>query len=188
MISRQIDLSTHIDDIATYVSDAGLRDITLVGHSYGGFPATVAAHRLGRLISHLVLLDAFLPVDGEMLLDHAPAMIERYRQAAEADDGWNIPPIPSSLFGVAADDQSWVDARLTPQPVESYFERVSLPQALNVQRKIYIRCAQAPGDLLVTSIGRVQSDAGWHYLEIDAPHDVMITHPELLARELLHHG
>lgn len=185
LLSRHINLSTHIDDIVNHIVSTGLQDITLVGHSYGGFPTTAAAHRLGSLVSHLLLLDAFLPVDGEMLLDHAPGMIEPYRQAADADEGWNIPPIPSAAFGVTEGDQPWVDARLTPQPVESYFERLSLPDRLDAARKTYIRCTQAAGDLLALSIQRVRSDSEWRYLEIDAPHDAMISHPDLLAQTLL---
>jgi pimeloyl-ACP methyl ester carboxylesterase len=177
LVSRSINLPTHIDDIVSHVRSADHQDITLVGHSYGGFPATAAAHRLGPL-------DAFLPMDGEMLLDHVPAMIAQYRKAAEADEGWNIPPIPSAGFGVAETDQPWVDARLTPYPVKSYFERVLLP-GLDAGRKTYIRCTQAPGDLLAPSIQQARSDLEWRYREFAAPHDAMINHPDLLAQTLL---
>lgn len=185
LLSHRVNLSTHINDIERHVRDLGLRDITLVGHSYGGFPVTAAAHRLGALVSHLVLLDAFLPVSGEMLLDHAPALIAQYRAAADADKNWHIPPIPSAAFGVEETDQAWVDAQLTAQPVESYFEPIAFSKPLLAARKTYIRCTQAPGNLLETSIRRVQSDREWRFVEVDAGHDIMISDPALLAQALL---
>ncbi|CDN94504.1 MULTISPECIES: alpha/beta fold hydrolase [Rhizobium/Agrobacterium group] len=179
LLSRQIDLSAHIEDVIAHVRASGWKAITMVGHSYGGFPATAAAARLGDLVSHLVLLDAFLPQDGEKLLDHAPHLIEAYTAHASRDENWHIPPLPSVNFGVADADRAWVDERLTAQPVGTYFEPIRLPP-LSVPDRTYIRCTQAPGALLERSAFRARAD-GWRYVEIDAPHDAMLTHPELLA-------
>lgn len=176
------DLSRHVDDIVEHAG--GLDAITLVGHSYAGFPACAAALRLGRRVGHLVLLDAFLPADGEKLLDHAPQLIEHYAEAARRQPGWRIPPLPAAQFGVEPADQAWVDARLRGQPVASYFECIDLPHALPQPRKSYIRCTRAPGELLARSLERARRD-GWRYLELDAPHDAMISHPQALARLLL---
>ncbi|MCL2898242.1 alpha/beta fold hydrolase [Brenneria tiliae] len=183
-LSRAIGLSTHIADIVDLVRDADLRDVTLVGHSYGGFPATAAASRLGGRVRRLILLDAFLPADGEMLLDHAPMLIERYAEARDGDPDWHIPPLPSAAFGVGDADQAWVDARLTPQPVGSYFERIRCAHPMGIAHKSYIRCTRAPGELLERSLARVRQTADWHYAELDASHDAMITHPQALARLL----
>jgi pimeloyl-ACP methyl ester carboxylesterase len=184
-ISRDIDLETHIADIVDHIRSLGHGDITLVGHSYGGFPATAAAHRLAEAVSHLILLDAFLPQDGEILLDHAPHLIEPYRAQAAADPDWHIPPLPSVAFGVGADDQGWVDGLLTAQPVASYFQPALLQSELPVPRKTYIRCTQADGGLLEKSVSRARGNGGWRYLECDAPHDAMITHPWPLAEALM---
>lgn len=58
-LSRGINLSTHIHDIIDTIQQQGWQNITLVGHSYGGFPATAAAYQLPDVVSHLILLDAF---------------------------------------------------------------------------------------------------------------------------------
>lgn len=179
-----IGLGTHVGNIVACAHAAGLRETTLVAHSYGGFPATVAAHRLGARVASLVLLDAFLPADGERLLDHAPAFVAPYAAAMAADPGWRIPPLPSAAFGVAPQDRAWVDARLRPHPPGSYFERARLPSPLRVARKRYVRCLQAPGELLARSLARAHPDEGWRHVGLDAPHDAMITHPEALARLL----
>ena len=59
-----IDLETHIRDILAVIEAEGLRDILLVGHSYGGMVATGVADRVQPLIRHLCYLDAFVPQDG----------------------------------------------------------------------------------------------------------------------------
>lgn len=183
LLSHQINLSTHIEDVVSHVRASGWSDVTLVGHSYGGFPATGATARLGDVVSHLVLLDAFLPQNGEKLLDHAPHLIETYGEQAARDQNWHIPPLPSVGFGVRGIDQPWVDGLLTPQPVGTYFEPIALAP-LAPSAKTYVRCTQAPGALLERSVSRAHA-AGWHYRELDAPHDAMITHPCELAAILL---
>lgn len=183
LLSAQIDLTTHTEDIVSQVRASGCRDVTLVAHSYGGFPAVAAVGRLGELVSHLVLLDAFLPEDGEKLLDHAPSLIDIYAAKVSEDGNWHIPPLPSAEFGVTEADQAWVDGKLTPHPVASYFEPVSL-EPLTIPRRTYIRCTLASGTLLERSISRAMGGE-WRYIEIDAPHDAMITHPDVLAATLI---
>ncbi|MCH4579958.1 alpha/beta fold hydrolase [Achromobacter xylosoxidans] len=175
-------LSSHVEDILAAAE--GLASITLVGHSYAGFPVCVAASRLGERIDHLVLLDAFLPANGEKLLDHAPHLIDRYARAVATDPDWRIPPLPASEFGVSLSDQAWMNTRLKSQPPHSYFESVRLESPLPGGPKTYIRCRQASGDLLARSVARARND-GWNYLELDAPHDAMLTHPQALADLLL---
>jgi pimeloyl-ACP methyl ester carboxylesterase len=60
-----IGLATHIEDIVNFILFEDLRDITLLGHSYGGMVITGVADRIPERIARLVYLDAFLPIDGE---------------------------------------------------------------------------------------------------------------------------
>ncbi len=45
LLDRRIDLDTHIADVANALVWNELRDVVLVGHSYGGMPLTGAADR-----------------------------------------------------------------------------------------------------------------------------------------------
>ena len=66
-----------------------LRDVVLVGHSYGGMVATGVADREAARIARLVYLDAFVPRDGQSVLDLQPPEIrERMRSAVLDGDGW----------------------------------------------------------------------------------------------------
>lgn len=64
-----VDLETHIRDILGVIECDDLRDVILVGHSYGGMVAIGVADRVPGLIRHLVYVDAFVPADGQSLND-----------------------------------------------------------------------------------------------------------------------
>ena len=52
------DLDTHTEDIVRLAEVEDLRDIVLVGHSYGGMPVSVAALRLRDRIKAVVYVDS----------------------------------------------------------------------------------------------------------------------------------
>jgi pimeloyl-ACP methyl ester carboxylesterase len=55
------DLSAHVADVVGVIDGNDLRDVVLLGHSYGGMVVTGAAPaRLDR-VSEIVYLDAFVP-------------------------------------------------------------------------------------------------------------------------------
>jgi pimeloyl-ACP methyl ester carboxylesterase len=67
--SRSITLDTHIADVLGVIECEDLKDIVLVGHSYGGMVATGVADRVPDRIAKLVYLDAFAPEHGQCLHD-----------------------------------------------------------------------------------------------------------------------
>ena len=69
LASRGTSLATHIVDIADTLQMEDLKDVVLVGHSYGGMVITGVADRSRARIRSLVYLDAFVPENGKSLLD-----------------------------------------------------------------------------------------------------------------------
>lgn len=63
-----IGLDTHIDDVVNVLLYEDLRDVVLVGHSYGGMVITGVADRAPDRIRRMIYLDAFVPNDGESLM------------------------------------------------------------------------------------------------------------------------
>src|SRR5689334_10209024 len=59
--AADLDLQTHIDDILGVLETEDLRNVILVGHSYGGMVATGVAAIAPERIRKLVYLDAFVP-------------------------------------------------------------------------------------------------------------------------------
>ena len=74
LLSPEVGLDTHIDDIAGLIEDNALDEVVLVGHSYAGLVISSVANRLPQRIAHLVYLDAMVPEDGETaaLQGHPP--------------------------------------------------------------------------------------------------------------------
>ena len=69
LANPSIDLETHIQDILNVIKYEDLRDIVLVGHSYGGMVATGVADRARDRVTQLIYIDAFVPEEGQSLLD-----------------------------------------------------------------------------------------------------------------------
>ncbi|RZK41043.1 MAG: alpha/beta hydrolase [Pedobacter sp.] len=65
LASPDISLSTHINDVVNKILYEDLRNVILVGHSYGGMVITGVADSIPDRIRKMVYVDAFLPSDGE---------------------------------------------------------------------------------------------------------------------------
>lgn len=90
LASPDIGLQTHIDDVVNVILFEDLRDIILLGHSYGGMVISGVAERVPDRIARLVYLDAFLPNDGESVtsMRERPAGLDLARMTR---DGFVIP-------------------------------------------------------------------------------------------------
>src|SRR5687767_1057596 len=69
LANETIDLDTHINDIIGVLEAEDLKEVVLIGHSYGGMVATGVADRAADRIARVVYLDAFVPRDGQALRD-----------------------------------------------------------------------------------------------------------------------
>ncbi len=108
LASDAVDMNMHVKDVVNLVKWEGLKDFVLVGHSYGGLVITGAAEELGPDIASIVYLDAFIPENGQSMADIIKRPIPKTGFA---------PPFPAKAMNVNADDQAWVDAKMTGQPV-----------------------------------------------------------------------
>src|ERR1700704_2775928 len=57
----EIDLSIHINDVAAVLDFEDLKDVNLIGHSYGGLGGTGVAAKGGPRLARGVYLAAFAP-------------------------------------------------------------------------------------------------------------------------------
>ena len=84
LLSKDINLDTHIADIANLVEWEDLADICLVAHSYGGYPASGALERIGNRVSSIVWVDALKPADGQSFRDELPFQSGRWRDQSSS--------------------------------------------------------------------------------------------------------
>ncbi len=121
LLDARIDLSCHIDDVVALLRFEDLRDVILVGHSYGGMVITGVGDRAADRVGRLVFLDAATPRNGESLVDVAGPVINAVRSYGEVVDGIELVLLPGPdaglLYGVTDPaDLAWMAERLTPHP------------------------------------------------------------------------
>jgi pimeloyl-ACP methyl ester carboxylesterase len=71
LLTKDINLATHVTDVVNMIKWEDLKDIVLVGHSYAGCVIAPVAEQMEGRISSIVFLDAFFPENGESLVDVA---------------------------------------------------------------------------------------------------------------------
>ena len=178
-----IDLETHITDILNVIHYEDLRDIVLLGHSYGGMVATGVADRARDRVAQLAYLDAFVPRDGQSLFDLNEPMREPMRNLSKAGDGWRVPPYPVPA-DTPADDVEWLTERRIATPINCFEMKIRLTGEPTMQRHYIYATRVPPADIFGQFAARARSEAGWRYYEIDASHNPNITVPEALMEVL----
>jgi pimeloyl-ACP methyl ester carboxylesterase len=174
-------LATHVNQIAEMILSDDLKDLTLVGHSYGGPVMVGVAERVPDRISHLVYLDALVPDHGQSAFDLMPGAESGFVQMMRsAGSDFLIPPMSPQELGVTQPaDVRWVKTRLTPMPILTHREKVNAPQRKASKiASTYIECLQFG---LGAGFAAQARRAGWRVLAADSGHDVMVTNPKGLA-------
>lgn len=183
---KDIDLETHIADVLGVLEAEDLRNVTLVGHSYGGMVATGVADRASERIAQLVYLDAFAPRDGQSLLDlQTDEARQRVREGtAREGNGWRILPNPAPP-DTSPEDLAWVNAHRVPQPIKTFEQKIKLTGAVDKLPRTYIYCKiSRPGDVFRQFRDRASTEKGWKVIDIDASHSPNVTAPDALAKIL----
>ena len=67
LLSPDVNLSTHIQDVVNLMQWEELSDVVLCGHSYGGCVISGVADRMPSRLRALVYLDAFVLASGQSL-------------------------------------------------------------------------------------------------------------------------
>jgi pimeloyl-ACP methyl ester carboxylesterase len=180
LANPSIDLETHIQDILNVIKYEDLRDIVLVGHSYGGMVATGVADRARDRVRQLVYIDAFVPDDGQSLLDLNEPGRARMQELAKAGDGWRVPPNPTPPDTPQA-DLAWLTERRVDMPIKCFLAPLQLQGgALTLPRSYIYATRITPADTFGRFAARAKSEPGWRYYEIDASHSPNVTAPEAL--------
>ena len=173
-------LHDHAETVVAAIDKAQDDDqLVLVGHSYAGLVTREAADARPDAVDHIILVDGWAGPDGASMISLAP---EAFGQAIRAAaDGWQVPPPPPAAYSIVdTDDAAWLAARLLPQPLRTFTEPTRLSGAVDriPGTAIYCRPQTYPFDRLGEAVGYATR-------ALDAPHDVMLTHPEPLAHMLL---
>jgi pimeloyl-ACP methyl ester carboxylesterase len=183
LASPDVTLSTHIEDLLQVLFHEDLKDVHLIGHSYGGIVATGVADRAPERLAQIIYLDAFIPRDGTNMLELAtPESRRRWIEGAEqTGEGWRVPsnPLPPDT---STEDVAWITPRRHPQPLKSMTELLRLTRGETTLPRAYIYCTRfGPGDMFGPYARQAKADPKWRYFEMDTSHSPHVTAPETLA-------
>ncbi|MER6715479.1 alpha/beta fold hydrolase [Streptomyces sp. NPDC000877] len=197
LLSREVGLDTHVDDIVDLIAADDLTEVVLVGHSYAGLVISSAANRVPDRIARLVHLDAMVPEDGESAADVMPVTQVLIDLAEKSESGWRVPPLPelpppSGLFGVTDPaDTAWLRSILSDHPVRCLRQPARLDNpAVRTIPRTHIHCVVGmPEGFTRRPVPAIQPNGTpaqvW---ELPTGHDCMITMPSELAALLLKLG
>jgi pimeloyl-ACP methyl ester carboxylesterase len=189
LVSRQTNLDTHIQDIASVIGCEQLDDVVLVGTSYAGLVISGVADRITEKMDALIYLNAALPANGKCMLDTVSA--ERratvQRLADEQGDGYRIPS--SLVLDTGIENEQARDAflaRMSAHPLPSLLQPISLTgRYTQVPRKAYVLATKKVSHHFQEYYDWAAKQQGWTAHTIASHHYPMATMPEATATLLM---
>lgn len=178
LLRKDIPLQTHVDDIVNCIEYNGLKEVILVGHSYGSAVVSVAVDRISEKIKKQIYLDGFFLEDGQSIMDIFGE--ERFKNLSkivqEEGEGWYI---PRRVFG--KEHPLILDMPWTP-----YLDKVKLNNKGKEIPGYFIDCTNphyfeqliGPKKMMKEKC----KERGWKIFKLDSDHVPMTKSPE---RELL---
>jgi pimeloyl-ACP methyl ester carboxylesterase len=181
-----IDLDVHIGDVVSLLEMEDLREVILVGHSYGGMVVTGAADRAHARIRRIVYLDAFVPANGKCTLDYVvPERAARMRE--EGEKVGSVTPPPLSLWGLTKPEHiDFVKPREVRHPYRTMSQRIVLRNEAALARlpKTFVYCSSPATGSFDQFAAKYRNDPSWQFYELNTGHDAMILMPERVAEIL----
>ena len=155
---HQSNLTEHIEQVCTLITENDLKDVILVGHSYGVIVITGVAAKMPDKIRHLVYVDAAVPDPGQSLFDLI------------SSGGRD----PMSFAGL--------------EPAKPYVEKLQFDaEKIKSLSKTYILCTESDF-ASVTRVARekiANEGKEWTYIELPSSHVPMASMPEQFSQLLL---
>jgi pimeloyl-ACP methyl ester carboxylesterase len=194
---RTTTLEDAIESLIAVFEENSIADAILLGHSWGGIPITAAADRLGpSRVRRLVYFSAFVPNDGESLLDMVPAHYRAmFTAMGEAAGTVSFPfPVLREAFvndGTVEQAKALFDS-LVPQPFRTFTDPVRLtrnPAAFEIGKSFLLPVDDIALPHSAPFHPRLSEKLGlFRLITMPGSHSVFLTAPELLGRKILEAG
>ncbi|MDI1483873.1 alpha/beta hydrolase [Polyangium sp. y55x31] len=192
LLGPEVGLSTHIEDITNVLVYEDLRDVILVGQSYGGMVITGVADRVPERIARLVYVNGHVPTNGRNAMGaFGGGTAGKLDDMSDKEGPRLLPPFPFEAMGIYDPaDRAWVGPRLSPHPMKCLEEPIVLangeprmPRAyvLGTAREDLIAFFKA--DPIAHFVEKARAE-GFEFHEIATGLFPMISHPKELAAVL----
>jgi len=196
--SRDLGLLDAIESIVDFLVSRDLRDLVLVGHSYGGMIITGVADQVPGRIRRLVYWNAFVPNDSESVNDMLPPQYVELFDSIAAARGDGAVVLPFSVWRETfMNDVDLATVHrafsvLNPHPIRTLRDKISLkinPAEMPVA-KSYINCTE---DISLPHHypwhPRLSRKLGlFRLIQTPGSHELLFSNPERLATAIMDAG
>jgi pimeloyl-ACP methyl ester carboxylesterase len=185
---KQVTLDTMVERILDEMNRLP-GPVVLVGHSLGGIPISVTAERAPERVKTLVYLSAFLPRDGEALLDiekRNPKVVvpvsmtfddERTTGTIMADKVHDI-----FYHDCSAADVAYAKAHLRPQALAALMTPVHItPERFGRVPRVYIECTDDRALSIEIQRDMISKSPPVDVRSLPASHSPFLSMPDRLA-------
>jgi pimeloyl-ACP methyl ester carboxylesterase len=161
-LPSEVTFADHVQVVKDAINSATGK-VILVGHSYGGFVVSQAAEELSSKIEKVVFLSAFMPVNGESLLDLGPLdtasvagqnlIIDTQNMTAWVPSEVHVEAFYTSQLNsgtsgeedgegtnIIEQEMNKILPLLKPHPLATFATPVQLTSAFGNLPKVYISC------------------------------------------------
>ncbi len=187
---ENVALEDYVAAVCTTIGEVD-ESVTLVGHSMAGMVITQAAERCPAEIESLVYLTAYLPADGESMVDQRveESLISRSFTVDEERgvgvvDGDRL----ESLFyaDCSVENVALCRALVQPEPLEPLSTPVSISDArFGHVRRVFIRCEDDRAITLEQQRHMIDERGCDLELSLEASHSPFLSMPEATAETLI---
>lgn len=187
--SAKIQLATHVKDVLDYLEYHQLEQVVLVGHSYAGIIVGQVAAQVPKRVAHTVYVEAFLPVDGQSLLQVSGLDVIHEQELIEHNAGLWPAPTQEELSqqpSLNAEQVATMASRLVGHPGQTVVDPVVLNHPLSALPSTFIAgSGWLDGSREADLLNALRRERRWHFATIEGGHWPMVTIPEQLTAELL---
>lgn len=185
---ESVGLSTHVEDVESYICTHDLTSVVLVGHSYAGVVVGQVASRRNVAVKHSIFVEAFLPVSGQSLLEVSGLQVEQESAVIERNQGMWPTPGREELASQPKLNAALIDllvARQASHPGSSVTEPARLEAPLSEISATFI----ATEGWLSSSreqhvLDELKNFDTWQFREIYGGHWPMLLMPKELSEQM----
>ncbi|HUN33612.1 MAG TPA: alpha/beta hydrolase [Trebonia sp.] len=182
-------LADAVDYLVGEVERRDLTNVVLVGHSWGGYPVTGAAHRLAGRVAKVIYFSAVVPEQGKPMVDENEQYAGMIRQAIAVTRDGTVPVGLDAVQGVLmpgdpAPLQELVSQLLLPQPGGYMTDSLDVPPVTKIGLDAaYVLCGN---DIALARPGsEFAGRLGVEPVVIPGNHMTLLTQPAVVADALV---
>lgn len=175
LANKEINLTTHIDDIVNLLKYENLHNVILVGHSYGGMVISGVAEQAPDRIKQLIYLDAFVPENGESIQTIVGATWDKMV----------VPNIKDGFVGYPFGPTEPNPPNDVPQPLKTFTETIKIgnPLVLKIPTCYILMTKDGKGGFEESAKRARQRK--WKIITLEGGHYSMREQPEELVKILV---